>query len=164
LRLVAFFVAILFYQTFLCIVKWNILIPKASLNVLLAKHIRNNINNVLSLDFNGIPIKIHNVGTFWVNNIAVFVCHISIIALDIEFCMPYNGVRNITEGVPVGRIADLDGQGVTDLTSYLIGIMNERDRFLAILDAEQKRSNLGFVQYDVLRKLIESSDGKSSAV
>jgi hypothetical protein len=78
--------------------------------------------------------------------------------------MPYNGVRNITEGVPVGRIADLDGQGVTDLTSYLIGIMNERDRFLAILDAEQKRSNLGFVQYDVLRKLIESSDGKSSAV
>jgi hypothetical protein len=42
--------------------------------------------------------------------------------------------------------------------------MNERDRFLAILEAEEKRSKLGFVQYKVLRELIESSDGKSSAV
>ena len=64
----------------------------------------------------------------------------------------------------MGKLKDLDAQGVTDLTSYLIGIMNERDRFLAILEAEEKRSKLGFVQYKVLRELIESSDGKSSAV
>ena len=64
----------------------------------------------------------------------------------------------------MGRLADLDGQGVTDLTSYLIGIINERERILRLMEAEQKRSNLGFVQYEVLRKLIENSDEKSSAV
>jgi len=78
--------------------------------------------------------------------------------------MPYNGVRNITEGVPVGRIADLDGQGVTDLNSYVIGMLDERERIINLMEVEQKRSNLGFVQYQVLRDLILSSDRKSSAV
>jgi len=57
----------------------------------------------------------------------------------------------------MGKLKDLDAQGVTDLTSYLIGIMNERERLFAILEAEQKRSNLGFIQYKVLRELVESS-------
>jgi hypothetical protein len=63
--------------------------------------------------------------------------------------MPYTGY--------MGKLKDLDAQGVTDLTSYLIGIINERERMLAVLDAEQKRSNIGFIQYKVLRELIESS-------
>lgn len=70
--------------------------------------------------------------------------------------MPYTGY--------MGKLKDLDAQGVTDLTSYLIGIINERERVLNLMESEQKRSNLGFVQYQVLRKLIESSDEKSSAV
>jgi hypothetical protein len=57
----------------------------------------------------------------------------------------------------MGKLKDLDAQGVTDLTSYLIGIMNERERILAILEAEQKRSGLGFIQYKVLAELVESS-------
>jgi hypothetical protein len=64
----------------------------------------------------------------------------------------------------MGKLKDLDAQGVTDLTSYLIGIINERERILRLMEQEQKRSNLGFVQYKVLRDLIESSDEKSSAV
>ena len=63
----------------------------------------------------------------------------------------------------MGRLADLDGQGVTDLTSYLIGIMNERERILIVLKGEQNRTNLGFIQYETLRKLIENSGEKSSA-
>lgn len=63
--------------------------------------------------------------------------------------MPYN--------IHMGKLKELDAQGVTDLTSYLIGIMNERERIFAILEAEQKRSGLGFVQYKVLRELVESS-------
>jgi len=63
--------------------------------------------------------------------------------------MLYNGY--------MGKLKELDAQGVTDLTSYLIGIMNERERIFAILEAEQKRSGLGFVQYKVLRELVESS-------
>jgi hypothetical protein len=57
----------------------------------------------------------------------------------------------------MGKLKNLDAQGVTDLTSYLIGIINERERLLAILDVEQKKSNLGFIQYKVLRELIENS-------
>jgi hypothetical protein len=57
----------------------------------------------------------------------------------------------------MGKLKELDAQGVTDLHSYLIGIINERDRFLALLEAEEKRSGLGFVQYKVLRELVESS-------
>ena len=57
----------------------------------------------------------------------------------------------------MGKLKDLDAQGVTDLTSYLIGIMNERERLFAILEAEQKRTGLGFIQYKVLRELVESS-------
>jgi hypothetical protein len=57
----------------------------------------------------------------------------------------------------MGRLADLDGQGVTDLTSYLIGIMNERERIFRLMEQEQKRSTLGFIQYKVLRELVESS-------
>lgn len=57
----------------------------------------------------------------------------------------------------MGKLKDLDAQGVTDLTSYLIGIMNERDHWLSVLEAEQKRTGLGFIQYKVLKELIEGS-------
>lgn len=63
--------------------------------------------------------------------------------------MTYNGY--------MGKLKDLDAQGVTDLTSYLIGIVNERERFLRLLEAEEKRSGLGFIQYKVLRNLVENS-------
>lgn len=64
-------------------------------------------------------------------------------------CMPYTRY--------MGKLKDLDAQGVTDLTSYLIGIMNERERLFAILDAQQTKTGLGFIQYKVLRELVESS-------
>ena len=63
----------------------------------------------------------------------------------------------MTYTIYMGRLADLDGQGVTDLTSYLIGIMNERERIFRLMEQEQKRSTLGFIQYKVLRELVESS-------
>jgi hypothetical protein len=149
LRVDAFFAAILFYQTFLCTVKWNTVVSKASLNVLSAKYFRNNINNVFALDFHRLPIHVNGIGSLWHNDVAKFICHIYIIALDRDLCMPYTG--------DMGKLKDLDAQGVTDLTSYLIGIMNERERLFAILEAEQKRTGLGFVQYKVLRELVESS-------
>lgn len=64
----------------------------------------------------------------------------------------------------MGRLADLDGQGVTDLTSYLIGITNERERILLALAAEKKRTGLGFIQYATLNNLIENSEEKSSEI
>lgn len=64
----------------------------------------------------------------------------------------------------MGRLADLDGQGVTDLTSYIIGITNERERILLALAAEQKRTGLGFIQYNTLKQMVESSEEKSSEI
>jgi hypothetical protein len=64
----------------------------------------------------------------------------------------------------MGKLKDLDAQGVTDLTSYLIGITNERERILLALQAEHNRTNLGFIQYKTLNDLIENSAEKSSAV
>ena len=70
--------------------------------------------------------------------------------------MPYNG--------DMGKLKDLDAQGVTDLTSYLIGILNERDHWFAVLEAEQKRTGLGFIQYKVLKVLIEKTHETSSEI
>ena len=70
--------------------------------------------------------------------------------------MPYNGY--------MGKLKDLDAQGVTDLTSYVTGILNERERILLALQKEQKRTGLGFIQYKTLSDLIENSAEKSSAV
>jgi hypothetical protein len=60
----------------------------------------------------------------------------------------------------MGKLKDLDAQGVTDLTSYLIGIVNERERFVDFLTAEAKRTGLGFIQYETILKFIESSGEK----
>lgn len=60
----------------------------------------------------------------------------------------------------MGKLKDLDAQGVTDLTSYLIGIVNERERFVDFLTAEAKRTGLGFIQYKTILEFIESSGEK----
>jgi len=63
--------------------------------------------------------------------------------------MPYNGY--------MGRIKDLDAIGVRDLFSYNAGVSDERDRLRKALEAEQKRTGLGFIQYKVLAEILESS-------
>ncbi len=64
----------------------------------------------------------------------------------------------------MGKLNDLDVQGVTDLTSYVIGILNERERLVDFLTAEAKRTGLGFIQYKTLLDFVENSAEKSSAV
>ena len=64
----------------------------------------------------------------------------------------------------MGKLKDLDAQGVTDLTSYIIGILNERERLTDFLTAEAKRTGLGFIQHKTILDFIAGSDEKSSAV
>jgi hypothetical protein len=64
----------------------------------------------------------------------------------------------------MGKLKDLDAQGVTDLTSYLIGIVNERERFVDFLTAEAKRTGLGFIQYQTILEFIESSGEKFGGI
>lgn len=78
--------------------------------------------------------------------------------------MPYNR--------PMGKLTDLDEQGVTDLTSYLIGIMNERERIVKALenfDDKDLRRLHGQYTYtrfsiDEIKEYLFSSGEESSAV
>lgn len=53
----------------------------------------------------------------------------------------------------MGRIKDLDAE-MRELPDYEKGIQAERQRILEILEAEKKRTGLGFIQYGTILEKI----------
>jgi len=46
---------------------------------------------------------------------------------------------------------------VTLAMAHLRGVQTERERFLALLQKEQERTKLGFIQYQRIRELLEEN-------
>jgi len=53
----------------------------------------------------------------------------------------------------MGRLAEIDAD-LHELPDYEKGIRSERERILNILEEEQKRTGLGFIQYNTLLQKI----------